>query len=44
MESVKLLAIGYTIGVIVSIPLILLASKKKNEKTKQTSNKGDDKK
>ena len=45
MESVKFLAIGYTIGVIVSIPLILLASKKSSEKTqKQISNEGDDNK
>ena len=45
MESVKFLAIGYTIGVIVSIPLILLASKKNSEKTqKQISSEGDDNK
>ena len=44
MESVKLLAIGYTIGVIVSIPIILLVSKKKDKISKQTSNEGDDKK
>ena len=45
MESVKSLAIGYTIGVIISIPLILLTSKKNSEKTKnQIPNKGDDKK
>ena len=45
MESVKFLAIGYTIGVIVSIPLILLFSKKNSDKTnKQFSNKGDDNK
>lgn len=45
MESVKFLAIGYTIGVIVSIPLILLISKKNSDKTKkQFSNKGDDNK
>ncbi len=45
MESVKLLAIGYTIGVIVSIPLILLFSKKNSDKTKkEISNKGDDNK
>ena len=44
MESVKFLvkslAIGYTIGVIVSIPLILLFSKKTK---KEIPNKGDDK-
>lgn len=44
MESVKLLAIGYTIGVIFSIPIILLVSKKKDKISKQTSNEGDDKK
>ena len=45
MESVKFLAIGYTLGVIISIPLILLTSKKNSEKTKkQIPNKGDDKK
>ena len=45
MESVKLLAIGYTIGVIVSIPVILLISKKNEEKTKkQISSEGDDNK
>ncbi len=44
MESVKLLAIGYTIGVIASIPLILLLSKKNLKTNKETSNKGDDKK
>lgn len=43
MEAVKLLAIGYTIGVIVSIPIILLISKK-NEEKNQISNKGDDNK
>jgi hypothetical protein len=37
MESVKSLAIGYTIGVIVSIPLILFFSKKNTEKTKKKS-------
>ena len=42
LESVKFLAIGYTIGVILSIPLILLLSKKNNKK--QTSNEGDDNK
>ena len=35
MESVKLLAIGYTIGVIVSIPVILLISKKNEQKSKK---------
>jgi UPF0716 family protein affecting phage T7 exclusion len=40
MEAVKFLAIGYTIGVIVSIPLILLFSKKTK---KEIPNKGDDK-
>ena len=45
MESVKFLAIGYTIGVIVSIPLILLISKKNSDKTKsQISSEGDDNK
>ncbi len=45
MESVKFLAIGYTIGVIVSIPVILLISKKNEEKTKkQISSEGDDNK
>jgi membrane protein CcdC involved in cytochrome C biogenesis len=44
LDSVKFLAIGYTIGVIVSIPLILLFSKRKSEKTKkQISSEGDDK-
>lgn len=45
MESVKFLAIGYTTGVIISILLILLFSKK-NSKTnkKEISNKGDDNK
>ena len=36
MESVKFLAIGYTLGVIVSIPLILFFSKKNTEKTKNS--------
>jgi hypothetical protein len=45
MESIKFLAIGYTIGVIVSIPLILLISKKNSDKTKsQISSEGDDNK
>lgn len=45
MESVKFLAIGYTIGVIVSIPFILLISKKNSDKTKpQISSEGDDNK
>lgn len=45
MKSVKFLAIGYTIGVIVSIPLILLISKKNSDKTKkQISSEGDDNK
>lgn len=44
MESVKLLAIGYTIGVIVSIPLILLTSKRNSAKEKQISHEGDDNK
>ena len=35
LDSVKFLAIGYTIGVIVSIPLILLFSKRNSEKTKK---------
>ena len=44
MEAVKFLAIGYTLGVIVSIPLILFFSKKNTEKTKkEIPNKGDDK-
>ena len=44
LDSVKFLAIGYTIGVIVSIPLILLFSKRTSEKTKkQISSEGDDK-
>jgi lipid-A-disaccharide synthase-like uncharacterized protein len=44
LDSVKFLAIGYTIGVIVSIPLILLFSKRNSEKTKkQISSEGDDK-
>jgi uncharacterized MAPEG superfamily protein len=44
MESVKFLAIGYTLGVIVSIPLILFFSKKNTEKTKkEISIEGDDK-
>ena len=44
MESVEFLAIGYTLGVIVSIPLILFFSKKNTEKTKkEIPNKGDDK-
>ena len=45
METVKFLAIGYTIGVIISIPIILLISKKNERKAKnQISNEGDDKK
>ena len=44
IESVKLLAIGYTIGVVISILVILLISKKKDKNLKQTSNEGDDKK
>ena len=44
MEAVKFLAIGYTLGVIVSIPLILFFSKKNTEKTKkEISIEGDDK-
>ena len=44
LDSVKFLAIGYTIGVVVSIPLILLFSKRNSEKTKkQISSEGDDK-
>lgn len=44
MESIKFLAIGYTLGVIVSIPLILFFSKKNTEKTKkEISIEGDDK-
>lgn len=44
MESVKFLAIGYTLGLIVSIPLILFFSKKNTEKTKkEISIEGDDK-
>ena len=44
MESVKFLAICYTLGVIVSIPLILFFSKKNTEKTKkEISIEGDDK-
>ena len=44
LDSVKFLAIGYTIGVIVSIPVILLFSKRNFEKTKkQISSEGDDK-
>ena len=42
LESVKLLAIGYTIGVILSIPLILLFSKKNFKK--EIPDKGDDNK
>ncbi len=45
MESVKFLAIGYTTGVIISIPLILLFSKKDSKTNKkEISNKGDDNK
>lgn len=40
LDSVKYLAIGYTAGVIISIPLILLTSKKNDNKAK--SSKGDD--
>ena len=44
MEAVKFLAIVYSLGVIVSIPLILFFSKKNTEKTKkEIPNKGDDK-
>lgn len=42
MEAVKLLAVGYTAGVLISIPVILFLSKKNNKN--QTSNEGDDKK
>ena len=43
MESVKNLVIGYTLGVVFSIPGILLLSKKNNKES--TSNKkGDDNK
>ena len=43
MESVKFLAIGYTLGVIVSIPLILFFSKKNEKTKKEISIEGDDK-
>lgn len=42
MDDVKHLAIGYTVGVIISIPVILLISKKNNKKS--VSSKGDDNK
>ncbi|MBE6748276.1 MAG: hypothetical protein E7557_03495 [Ruminococcaceae bacterium] len=42
LDSVKYLAIGYTVGVIISIPFILLLSKKNNNIIK--SNEGDDNK
>ncbi|MBR2876747.1 MAG: hypothetical protein IKC01_06395 [Clostridia bacterium] len=41
LDSVKLLATGYTIGVIISLPVILLLSKKNNKNKIQR--KGDDK-
>lgn len=45
MESVKFLAIGYTAGVIISIPLILLFSKKNSKNNEnEIFNKGDDNK
>lgn len=43
MESVKFLAIGYTLGVILSIPLILFFSKKNEKTKKEISIEGDDK-
>lgn len=42
LNSVKYLAIGYTVGVIVSIPAILLISKKNDKST--LPSKGDDNK
>lgn len=42
MESVKFLAIGYTVGVLASIPIILLISKRGNKQNIQE--KGDDNK
>ncbi len=42
LNSVKYLAIGYTVGVIISIPGILLISKKNDKKS--VSSKGDDNK
>ena len=43
LESVKYLAIGYTVGVIISIPFILLISKKNND-NKKIPSEGDDNK
>ena len=42
LNSVKYLAIGYTVGVIISIPAILLISKKNDKST--LPSKGDDNK
>ena len=42
LNSVKYLAIGYTVGVIISIPAILLISKKNDKRT--LPSKGDDNK
>ncbi len=42
MESVKLLGIGYAAGIVAAIPVILLLSKRNNEK--ENSSKGDDNK
>lgn len=42
MDDVKYLAIGYTVGVVISIPVILLILKKNDKKS--LSSKGDDNK